>query len=448
MWVDYTSPWQIDKAGVPFTGTIKKVNPCSNITINNVKLYDEFVVTTAKDPNNTAPNRNFYVSGLAFKYAFDFKVNNIEGTNTKFPLIFTLYSSHATIRNLKLLNPAIVGDGEGYGVQFNYTKNIELTDAYSEGARHLVDFTGAAFAKVTNVQGIRSYSNTFQQHGFYEHNIFYRNTLGSFNGGSGINFGNASRHVEFDNHNGWISGSYLNDYTIKNSKIKLSKPPSDSRIENSEVLIYTTAAGFSPEGRTPTSQRELVFIDCTVDIQNDSATGVFKDFKSLTFERCIVGNTYNGTNGFAIELDNVSRLALSNCSEIKGIRFKFKGTNNQKVDIRNSDIIGSINTEEYFITGDGTGSCTVNVTVSDSNFIGQRPDGNKFKAVKSPTNATSAVTETIINLTNNVFENSEVTGVKTSDVDVFKTRGNILKTASTFSVDTTIAHKIEDNVSI
>lgn len=448
LWVDYSNPWEIDKVGVAKTGTVWKVNACKNIVIiGSVELYDELVITSAKDPVNPYPGRDRFVSGLSFKYASGVYVEDIKGFNTKFPLVFTLYSTDIHIDKLTLISPAIVGDGEGYGAQFNYSSQIKAYNFYSEGARHLIDFTGSCFARVVNAKGVRSYSNTFQQHGFYEHNISYEHTEGAFNGASGTAFGNASRHISFFDHKGIIAGSYMDDYDIDYSTIRLTKAPSNSNIKNSKVYLSAGgASGFSHESRTPIKERNTTFTNCVVDIYADTGfTGMFRGFINLTFERCTITNTLNTTNGFLTYLEE-SNIQFIDCPTIDSVRFAFRGSSNQRVLGRGGDFIGNINTDDYLFSGSGTSDCTISITLQNADFKSARPDGGLFKLLKFAAE-TMTNTNVIVNLLDNNLDKCDVIIEATSLQDVIKT-SNILANGTTVTVAEEVAYKHVNDITI
>lgn len=238
IYIDHKLGWSMDASVL----TINKVEPLTNIFIGGFTIIDNQLVTPSPNSNTVAPilERNKAVSGISVSDATGIKIDNIEFENTKYPAVLTTRVNDSTFSNLHLINPKWFGPGEGYLLQLNGGTRNAIDKITSDGCRHIVDFTGSSYCKVSDASAKNSMQNAFITHGAFEHDITWIRCYGNvFSPASSgfASFGNFAHTLKceschFDIHAGWGISVLFENCSIGYTKTSLTSKIS---LVNTEV---------------------------------------------------------------------------------------------------------------------------------------------------------------------------------------------------------------------
>lgn len=444
IFINYTSPFSYSGS---YAATVQKVTPVQNIKFLNTKLNDKKIIYTAKDPNNSHPSVLTFVSGFSVQYATNVNFDQISAYNTKLPVLFINHVNTINVSRGTLDSAAIVGPGEGYYTQFNYATNITFSKGHAIKSRHLVDFTGSSFAKVSDCSGYRMYSMTYQLHGAYEHHIEYFNSQGTFNNGSGTLFGNANQFISFNKFQGWItSNGYSTDYVISDSDVKLMRAFTGLIVESSKVLLDLgngSSPAYTPDTRE-TNKTYTVFNDSKVDIMASGQSGIIYNFDTFKFNNSVLRAKRDlsglaAEGAFTVQFADVTNAIIAGAPEINRLKFRLQSSGGKKLIFTFLNNLMYCTASTYHITSQSLGTSTLTTFIDKNNFINSLTTGNKVNAVNLPSNTlNSGATQNII-LTGNYFENATLLASKANSGDALISDHNMLKN-STYTIGSDIPH--------
>lgn len=446
LYVNYSSPFKYEN--YDYTATIQKVDPVENITIKNLDIYDPKIINT-KTPTTSDPDVLTYVSGISIQYGINIKFENVNGENTKLPVIFLNHVSNITLNGGELNGAAIVGPGEGYYSQFNYCNNIIFENVSAHSARHLVDFTGSSYALVVKCNARKMYSMAFQLHGAYEHNIYYKDSTGTFNNASGTIFGNANAEIDFYNHHGWLtSNGFSYGYRISNSKVKLSRAFTDLKVVNSDVILdfgdqrsYT----YVPDSRTLLLKR-LYISSSNVDILSNISSTVVYDYDYFNIIGGVVNilKDYSGTE-LLLDFNNVKNISFA-YTTVTGLKTRIISPNPIEIFFDLSNSKWNFTSNDWHFSAKNVINSTLNVLISESSFR-NKLDSNQINAINFITANGNSTSRQIVKMINNDLYGCVVNSSYSSASDVIVSVNNILKN-SIVNVSSDITNKKIDNIVI
>lgn len=159
--------------------TVTKINAVRNITVQNIRIYDDMPYTNL-NAGADAAERTIVAAGIAFEYAANVTVRNVWATGTKFPLVITHYCNTVIVANVHLEAAAYLGPSEGYAVHFRNSSNLRAMNVTGGRLRHLVDFTTSSWGIVDHCVSHGKDSAAFKLHGRNEHNVSYFDCTGLF----------------------------------------------------------------------------------------------------------------------------------------------------------------------------------------------------------------------------------------------------------------------------
>lgn len=398
MFVDYITPY--DFTGLPTVATVQKVKLAENIRVSDLNMIDDYVITYPKNPNANDPFRGLYVCGVGIRYGNNVRIQNVTGTNMKYNILQMNTSNDVVFEDVVNNNPAIVGAGAGYTGQFIYCKKVQVRRAFNYEGRHVIDFTGSAYSSVEDSEGFRMYSAAFQCHGYYDHTIAYKNTVGNIHTASGTIFGDSCRNFTIENHTGWIGGGNQTGLRIYNSKFRLKNAPIEATFVNCEIKWYTAAADpVPPDPRYTKAQRSLLFRDCNTDIISDDNSGTITGFRKIQFSGGKFWRDGNPTAGFIFVIYDVDSLIFDNGVEVVGLRLHPSGTGTKEIVLRGATVFSSLlNTDTHFIEVKDMTNGLVTIKATDFTFKGTRPDGTPALFLfNAPANNTNTPIRLIFN---------------------------------------------------
>lgn len=223
IYTDYFSPFDFSNFAFSSSHVIQKINPVKHVSIKDFYLND---IVPWKNPStiNNGSNRDKIVCGIGIQYAADVALTNISGKNTKFPVITTYYAHTVNINKIKIVDPAYLGGGEGYGIQVNNGYNVHINGITGIKERHLVDFSASGFCSLRNAISTSVQVGSYDCHGICEHDILFDNCVGSFQFGNGIQyFPELTDRITIRNSKGSIVANSVGDLNIETSRLRIQK---------------------------------------------------------------------------------------------------------------------------------------------------------------------------------------------------------------------------------
>ncbi|KKB81009.1 hypothetical protein VW35_02225 [Devosia soli] len=345
VYFDYRRGWNVPAgAVVRFT----HVTPVRNVEVSNLNIVYGRTYT------DDAAGRLAASSGVTFKFAVGCKAEGITYANApKRTVQFYLCNDASAIRCevKRTATPNREGYTAGfYGVLYAYAERLRgLRD------RHVVDFTGSAFAKVVGCSEGETQNATFTTHGKYEHNLIYEGCAGHLQfAGSGDAFGNRARNILVSGHNGnqIIARSGVVDLTIESSRFSSIADLNadglvlrDSYLGNQVTFKKSTALS----DRKNLADNSLItlggnaFFDAGVDVEmlfrcckipNLNFANAFSAYAALVFEDCEV--TCTATSGTPISCGLRSLQIIR--GSWTGANLKFTSTAEQHLKMLDVDI--------------------------------------------------------------------------------------------------------------
>jgi len=447
LYVDYTSPYTLNISQMT-SPKVYKATPAENIVLDNIFINDERVITEPKDWINSHPNVSEFMSGVVLRYCRNVTINKVKGYNTKFPVFYVMLCSHLRFQDGYLDKPAIVGPGEGYYTQFNNSRDIIVENIQGENTRHIVDFTASSNAIIKKSKGNKSYGIDFQSHGNYEHNIVYEDCIGTWNFASGESFGNAVRDYSLIRCKGMLLGKYSKNITIKDSEFTLNNPLTSLKAENSLIHWYLSSGTYEADPRSVKNDRVIHFKNCNVKVYSSTFASAIISYHDITIEGGqlidLKKETENYRGGFLIDLRDVDKFTVINCSLVDNIRFRI---NTSSVDIdfafdKNHMICHG---EYYHFTAKTTSNMAIRAKITNNTFINGKTDGTRMQLHRLPSNDDQTNTQSIVLFKDNIVKQGTILAQVTSTKDVYISRDNTLIDCSV-TVDSGISKIVNTDI--
>lgn len=318
IYFEYSTPWDIPIISDNNYGKVHKITKLfNNISISGIEFYDMTNVEKNDDTSGVYPNRGNLVNLFSLMYVDNLTIKNIKGEKNKFCLIRADNCVNVNLENIEVLNPDIVGGGEGYGVQLNNCTKILGTNIRGTNSRHIIDLTNSNHALLINCGGVgKQYA--ISQHGAYEHDITYINCDGSFQTGqSGSQFGDASKNITLINCNGAISCRYCENLVLENCNLSLIGGLPHS-VTAKNCKLNTGFASFYPNSRN-ISNTMFKLIDSELVSIKPSMQWTFSNWDIVCFIRSSYSNVVNqllgeDSNSYKIVLQNVKKFISEKCN--------------------------------------------------------------------------------------------------------------------------------------
>ena len=219
IYTDYFTPFDISTLPFGTTTTMVKVNVVQNVQVNNLEIK---VITPWENDNTKIP---YLASGVYFKYCSNVTVNNIKTDRIQYPSIFLYYVNTFSITNVATNKPSFTLSGQGYSVKIVGSCFGTVDRIRGLNCRHIVDFSrGSCFITVSDSHSDWAYNDTFSNdfdlHGNYEHNITFRKCIGQFIAGNGLsNFPCITGYINFIECNFITSLGNVYKLNVTNSTI-------------------------------------------------------------------------------------------------------------------------------------------------------------------------------------------------------------------------------------
>ncbi|GFZ80056.1 hypothetical protein GCM10008018_26990 [Paenibacillus marchantiophytorum] len=211
--------------------TYKKVNPACRCHVRNMHF-----IGIPVPPNGTSvrpfPTWDQIGSNpVAYEFAVECDASGIKATKVFWPVVMRRYNTHYVTERCQLMNPEERDwGGTGYLTQQLNVLYGHVRDCNTSNARHLNDFTCAAYSLVENCHGDGDEYGPFVTHGQYEHDLTYLNNSGLLSfANSGTTWGDSAKRVTVKKH---IA-----------SRIVASKRLTDLTLEDCHAVVTYTKPG-------------------------------------------------------------------------------------------------------------------------------------------------------------------------------------------------------------
>ncbi len=334
--VQYKQPWTQLENNLVNQSCIRHCKPVENVIIQNLNFIDDTVLDNAiKDENiqYAGRDKNNLVSFAYFRICANISISNCHCKYNTYPFMQFFNCFNINANNLSILQPKIIGGGEGYLFQVMQSTVGYFSNLIGLGERHLIDFTESSDMVVEHCTSNNSQQKvygSFCQHGAYEHDIIYKDCVGTWNiSYSGVEFGNACKNITLNNCRGWTVIAYSenlllencelynNSFGTTNSKIincKLHPWKDDGNFyiipcqvrqeKRSCTIIHSEISGTLGQNKASIEHwDEINFIDTKIDLKDssDSGNGTFSRFKlndvnKLNFIDCNITSQFINYN--------------------------------------------------------------------------------------------------------------------------------------------------------
>ncbi|TMV51266.1 peptidase C14 [Paenibacillus mesophilus] len=377
---NYKSGWQL-AAGRQIT--YKKIMPAVRCHVRNMNFIGIPVPVNGTSQRPTPDWDMIGSNPVAYEYAVECDATGINATKVFWPVVMRRYNTHYLTERCQLMNPEERDwGGTGYLTQQINVLYGHVKDCNTSNARHLNDFTCAAYCMVENCHGDGDEYGPFVTHGQYEHDL-------TFVGNSGL--------LSFAN-SGTFWGDSAKRVTVKKhiaSRIVAMKRLTDLTLEDCHAVVTYTKPGvkMANSGSIWVNMDGLLMRGCTaqemITISKGSSRGKRKNIiDSCSFgmlsgyeiARPIRSGTtavgYTPSNGELTivnsEFYNVEDVNLGSINKLTLINTWFKGASPTTGKIR-------VGTREIIMQGGGLINCGFLFTgawdrVGDVNNPANTPD--------------------------------------------------------------------------
>ncbi|SCW33771.1 hypothetical protein SAMN04487970_1003123 [Paenibacillus tianmuensis] len=156
---------------------------------------------------------------IAYEFAVECNVADVKAAKVFWPVIERRYCTHYVTERCRLINPEeVIWGGTGYLTQQLNVLYGHVRDCHTSNARHLNDFTCAAYCMVENCHGDGDEHGSFVTHGQYEHDLTYIGNSGLLSfANSGTTWGDSAKRITVKKHVGSrvVAHKRITDLTLE-----------------------------------------------------------------------------------------------------------------------------------------------------------------------------------------------------------------------------------------
>ncbi|WP_176706499.1 peptidase C14, partial [Paenibacillus hemerocallicola] len=196
---NYKSGWQL-AAGRQIT--YKKIEPAVRCHVRNMNFIGIPVPVNGTSQRPTPDWDMIGSNPVAYEYAVECDATGINATKVFWPVVMRRYNTHYLTERCRLMNPEERDwGGTGYLTQQINVLYGHVKDCNTSNARHLNDFTCAAYCMVENCHGDGDEYGPFVTHGQYEHDLTYIGNSGLLSfANSGTFWGDSAKRITVKKH--------------------------------------------------------------------------------------------------------------------------------------------------------------------------------------------------------------------------------------------------------
>lgn len=306
--VGYKTGWAL-AAGRTLTWT--RVDPVQRVTVQRMR----FRGTGSDQITGSHP--------VAFEYATHCDVHAIDAEGTFWPVIMRRWNTTYVTSQCSLRNPVSVTlGGAGYLTQQISCLYAQVRDCRTSNARHLNDFTCAAYSMVQNCHGDGDLQGPFVTHGQYEHDLTYIGNSGLMTfANSGATWGGRAKRVTVRQQVAALFFARVGVIDLTLEDCQVVKDPS---MPDYPSWMWVNADGLQMRGcrvdarfqlsqATSVSARPTVIEDCVIGLSAADASMPFIAV-NVTTPVHLVRTTITGLDGASTVLSGTGPLTLTGCT--------------------------------------------------------------------------------------------------------------------------------------
>ncbi|HEY0187860.1 MAG TPA: peptidase C14 [Cellulomonas sp.] len=306
--VGYKTGWPL-AAGRVLTFT--RVEPVQRVTVQHLR----FRGTGSDQVTGSHP--------VAFEYATHCDVHRIDAEGTYWPVIMRRWNTSYVTSQCSLMNPVSVTlGGAGYLTQQISCLYAQVRDCRTSNARHLNDFTCAAYSMVQNCHGDGDVQGPFVTHGQYEHDLTYIGNSGLMTfANSGTTWGGRAKRVTVRQQVAALLFARVGVVDLTLEDCQVVRDPS---MADYPSWMWVNADGLQMRGcrvddrfglsqATTLSARPTVIEDCVIGLADQlSSTPLIAS--SVTTPVHLVRTTVSGLDGATALFQGTGPLTLTDCT--------------------------------------------------------------------------------------------------------------------------------------
>ncbi|RTE11699.1 peptidase C14 [Paenibacillus whitsoniae] len=248
--LNYKSGWLLAK-GRSITYT--RVNPAFRCNVRNMNFVG---IPVPPNGTSTRPFPTWDQIGsnpVAYEFAVECDASGIKATKVFWPVVMRRYNTHYVTERCQLMNPEERDwGGTGYMTQQINVLYGHIRDCNTSNARHLNDFTCAAYCMVENCHGDGDEYGPFVTHGQFEHDLTYINNSGLLSfANSGTTWGDSAKRITVKKHiaSRIVANKRLTDLTLEDCHAVVTYTKPGVKMANSGS-IWVNMDGLQMRGCT------------------------------------------------------------------------------------------------------------------------------------------------------------------------------------------------------
>ncbi|HEY0215837.1 MAG TPA: peptidase C14 [Cellulomonas sp.] len=306
--IGYKTGWPLDAGRVL---TFTRVEPVQRVTVQHLR----FRGTGTDQVTGSHP--------VAFEYATHCDVHAIDAERTFWPVIMRRWNTTYVTSQCSLANPVSVTlGGAGYLTQQISCLYAQVRDCRTSNARHLNDFTCAAYSMVQNCHGDGDLQGPFVTHGQYEHDLTYIGNTGLMTfANSGATWGGRAKRVTVRQQVAALFFARVGVIDLTLEDCQVVKDPS---MPDYPSWMWVNADGLQMRGcrvdgrfqlsqATDLSSRPTVIEDCVIGTSAQDASMPFVA-ANVTTPVHLVRTTITGLDGATALFPGTGPLTLTGCT--------------------------------------------------------------------------------------------------------------------------------------
>jgi hypothetical protein len=303
------------KTGWPLTAgrvlTFTRVEPVQRVTVQHLR----FQGTGSDQVTGSHP--------VAFEYATHCDVHRIDAVGTFWPVIMRRWNTTYVTSQCSLTNPVSVTlGGAGYLTQQISCLYAQVRDCRTSNARHLNDFTCAAYSMVQNCHGDGDVQGPFVTHGQYEHDLTYIGNSGLMTfANSGTTWGGRAKRVTVRQQ---VAALFFARVGVVDLTLEDCQVVRDPSMPDYPSWMWVNADGLQMRGcrvdgrfqlsqATALSTRPTVIEDCVIGTADQLASMPFVA-ANVTTPVHLVRTTITGLDGATALFPGTGPLTLTGCT--------------------------------------------------------------------------------------------------------------------------------------
>lgn len=306
--IGYKTGWPLDAGRVL---TFTRVEPVQRVTVQRMR----FRGTGTDQVTGSHP--------VAFEYATRCNVHQVDAEHTFWPVVMRRWNTSYVTSQCSLVNPVSVTlGGAGYLTQQISCLYAHVVDCRTSNARHLNDFTCAAYSTVENCHGDGDVQGPFVTHGQYEHDLTYVGNSGLMTfANSGATWGGRAKRVTVRQQ---VAALFFARVGVVDLTLEDCQVVRDPSMPDYPSWMWVNADGLQMRGcrvdgrfqlsqATDLSGRPTVIEDCVIGTADQLASMPFVAANVSTPVH-LVRTTITGLDGATALVAGTGPLTLTGCT--------------------------------------------------------------------------------------------------------------------------------------